>query len=278
MRGQHSQAVGLPLLSLRPQTPRWSPGRTIVVLAIVLGLVAVTVWWRVTTAKPPTLNMIAGLPRDGVVAADVGAPQSRGQWTVTSGSLFTRDGALWSGVPDAGPPDPAHGRTGSAVLRAVSTRRDFRNVHVHLNLRLQGLSTTSRTRAQDWDGVHLFLRYRSPNDLYVLDLVRRDGTLTIKRKIPPTPGLASSQTAGSEPGTYVQLAATRAVLAPGEHVFDASIRDRGKGVQISLAIDGRTLLSTTDLESTAIHSAGGVGLRGDNAEFTASALTVTATR
>jgi hypothetical protein len=221
-----------------------------------------------TVTRSPALNMLAGLPRDGVVAADVSGPQVGGDWLVTSGTLLTRDGQLWSGRPDSGPPNPAASRTGSAVLRATSVRSDFANLRLRVELRLDGLTSTDRTPEHSWDGVHLFLHYRDANNLYAVDLSRRDGLLAIKRK--STVGFDGSarSESGSDGGAYETLATTQLAVPGGWHTFDATIADLASGVQITLAIDGRQLLSTIDSGSDALLGPGRVGLRGDNAEFT----------
>lgn len=261
-------------LSCAPPRRRdwWPAVRTLLAGALLVSLALWAVW---RAMDEHGVDMLTGLPHDGLVAADAGGPQVGGSWVVTSGSLLTRDGNLWSGRPDAGPPDPVRGRTGSAVLRAVSTRRDFENVHLTVEMALRRLVTTSRTSSQSWDGVHVFLRYSNANDLYVVDLARRDGTLAIKRK---TADQASSgSTAGSSGSSsgadlsdlrlYTTLATTN--LATGRHWrrYDVTIAQTRAGVAISLDVDGHTVLKTVDPEGTALRGPGGVGLRGDNTEF-----------
>lgn len=206
------------------------------------------------------VDLLSGLPRDGIVAADEHGPRRSGPWLVTSGTLLTRDGELWSGIPDAGPPAPTRGRTGSAVLRAVSTRHDFHDVQVHLRVRTAKLSATSRTPARAWDGVHVFLRYRDQDHLYSVDLQRRDGTLTIKRKS----------------GGYKTLAQghSPAAVSARLHTFDISAIDTPAGPRISLAVDDRVVLQAVDHDRAALRGPGRVGLRGDNAEFTVGAFRV----
>lgn len=206
------------------------------------------------------VNLLSGLPRDGIVATDEHGPQRSGPWLVTSGTLLTRDGKLWSGVPDAGPPAPTRGRTGSAVLRAVSVRRDFQDVHVYLRLRSATLSTTARTPAHAWDGVHVFLRYRDQDHLYSVDLQRRDGTLTIKRKSVGYETLAQGHPPAAATGSW--------------RTYDISVTDTPVGPRISLAMDGRLVLQAVDHDRAALQEPGRVGLRGDNADFTVGAFRV----
>ncbi|MCU1677296.1 MAG: hypothetical protein JWM93_2054 [Frankiales bacterium] len=233
-----------------------------------LALVALVGWLLWSGRRDgATVDALHGLP-DGVVAADTGTPHTGGPWLVTSGTLLMRDGMLWSGLPDEGPPDPVTGRTGSAVLRAVTTARDFDNVTLHVEWRVTGLTTTNRTPERAWDGVHVFLRYAGADDLYVVDLARRDGVVTIKRKTPPLDSLVSADgPAEFDSGAYTVLGSSYLPTSGDWHRADVTVRDTATGVEISLAVDGRTQLTTVDLSKTALHSPGGVGIRGDNAEF-----------
>jgi hypothetical protein len=219
------------------------------------------------------IDLLADLPRNGVVAADVGRAEAGGSWLVTSGTLLTRRGHLWSGRPDGGPADPATGRTGSAVLRAVSLRRDFTDASIHGEMRVDALVSTERTPEHTWDGVHLFLRYRDADNLYVVDLLRRDGTLSVKRKstsvVESSTGIQDDRTRSSEDGIYRTLVSARVGdMSEGWHRFDVTIRDTAGGVALTVSIDERQWLSTTDSDPSALRGPGRVGLRGDNADFT----------
>jgi hypothetical protein len=210
------------------------------------------------------VDMLRNLPADGVVASDVGAPGTGAGWLVTSGTLLSRGGRLWSGRPDRGPPDPAHGRTGSAVLRAVTVRRDFRDVRVRLDMQLTALDHTARTGERAWDGVHVFLRYRSEDDLYAVDLVRRDGLLTIKRKVPDRGG----------GGRYTLLASAQLAPSSGWRSFDLTVRNVGAAVDVALALEGQVLLHAVDYRRSAQLAPGAVGIRGDNADFVIRRLVI----
>jgi hypothetical protein len=105
-------------------------------------------------------------------------------WMVTSGSLFADDGAASTGEIDGDAPDVgSRHATGSAVLRAVTVRDDFLDVRVTLDLQVLAMTATERTDREDFDGVHLMLRYFDPDQLYTIDLCRRDDTVTIKKKV-----------------------------------------------------------------------------------------------
>ncbi|MER5639319.1 family 16 glycoside hydrolase [Kitasatospora sp. NPDC002227] len=186
-------------------------------------------------------------------------------WLVTSGSLFTRDGAGWTGVPDGQSPGASSSQhNGSAVFRLVTKRRDFGDCTVQVQVRLQPPTTTSRTPKQDWDGGHIWLRYHSPDQLYALSFRRRDGVVVIKRKTPDPQGIG----AAGEQGDYVTVAEGKAAFPYNEwHTVSASAVNHKEGVRLVLAIDGRTVLDTIDKDPLRITGAGGVGLRVDNTDL-----------
>jgi hypothetical protein len=185
-------------------------------------------------------------------------------WKVTSGSLFARDGTGWTGVPDARTPNRGSTNgTGSAIFRTVTARRAFGNVAISFDLLNEGYVTTSKTPAHPWDGVHLFLHYRSQHSLYVLSLNRRDDTVLVKKKQPGGP---------SNGGTYQTLGAPVAYTPPldrWQHV-SATITTNADGtVTITATINGINLLARTDTGATSppLTRPGAIGFRGDNTEF-----------
>jgi hypothetical protein len=189
-------------------------------------------------------------------------------WIVTSGSLFARDGAGWTGAPDSARPDASSSSgTGSTVFRVVSRRANFGNVSVHLRLRVDRLLERKR---QAWDGVHLFARYESPVHLYVVSLARRDGSVVVKKKVP------SGDAANG--GRYIQLGST-AYFPPrlgGWSDVRLDVHNTDAGVQIVLHLDGHPALDVEDRGAGGppITEPGRVGLRGDNAEFDFDSFTV----
>ncbi|GAA2739699.1 hypothetical protein [Kitasatospora cinereorecta] len=194
-------------------------------------------------------------------AADARVSQD---WVATSGSLFARDGAGWTGAPDGDSPGPASDRhTGSSVFRLVTRRRDFGDCQVLARVRLQAPGTTGRTPSQDWDGAHLWLRYRSPQQLYALSFRRRDGHVEIKRKTPGPDADTSDQ------GDYRTLAEGKHSFPYGEwHEVGASARTMADGrVHLTLTVDGATVLETVDDDPERLTAPGGVGLRGDNTDL-----------
>jgi hypothetical protein len=192
-------------------------------------------------------------------AAGRAAPRSA-DWLVTSGSLFGRDGMAWTGPPDDRSPGPGpDAGTGSAVFRVVTRRTDFADIRVRVQIRLLRLVRTHRTPARRNDGIDLFLRYHSPQSLYVVSLVRRDGQVTVSRKTPGGP---------SNGGTYHQL---DLAWRPPDRTWlqvQVEVRTLADGsVAITAAYDGSPVLGCVDRQAGPLRGAGGIGFRGDNAEF-----------
>jgi hypothetical protein len=188
-------------------------------------------------------------------------------WIVTSGSLFARDGAGWTGTPDSARPDASSASgTGSSVFRVVSRRADFGNVSVRMRLRVDRLLARSQ---QNWDGVHLFARYETPVHLYVVSLARRDGSVVVKKKVPGGP---------ANGGRYIQLGATAYLpLGMGAwHDVRLDVRNTDAGVRLVLALDDHPALDVVDRGAGGppITAPGRIGLRGDNAEFDFTAFRV----
>ncbi len=182
-------------------------------------------------------------------------------WIVTSGSLFRRANVAWSGALVPGVPDAKSSKaTNSAVFRMISRNDSFQNVTVRLRYRILSLIDE---RANDWDGIHIFLRYQDPTELYYVTIARRDAIAVAKRKT--TGGLSNG-------GTYETLASApgAAVIRPGVWVSaEASIRRQGDDVRIELLLSGVSVLTVIDSGQfgSPLFGAGSVGVRGDNVEF-----------
>ncbi|MGW0931449.1 hypothetical protein [Streptomyces sp. NPDC002644] len=217
------------------------------------------------SAGPP---FHASFPQSGLVTNEYAfrhpaAPDARvdPHWTVTSGSLFGRRGSGWSGVPDGLSPDPASRlRTGSAVLRAVTRRTDFGDVTVGARFHLLPPGSTARTPATAWDGGHLMLRYRSPQELYAVSFSRRDGAVAIKRKAPRP---------GSAEGVYTTLAQATSPFgyASHRHVAAQAATTASRSVVLRLWVAGRLILQAEDTAPGRLAGPGAVGVRGDNTEL-----------
>lgn len=190
-------------------------------------------------------------------------------WDMTSGSLFVRDGAGWSGPPDPSTPDArSSAGTGSSVFRMNTRRTDFGDVRVTLRIRtLRFVDGGGRAPTRPTDGVHLMLRRQDQTELYVASLNRRDGLLVVKKKL----------TGGTENGgTYVALGRVRNPFRFGVwQSFDVRITSGGRSrVTITIFQNGRRLLEAVDdgAHGPPITRPGSIGLRADNCEFEFQAL------
>ena len=192
-------------------------------------------------------------------------------WMVTSGSLFARDDTGWTGVPDRGLTGPRSAtRTDSSVFRVVTRRSDFKDVTVSFALFVHRFMPVPGAVAPGWEGVHVFMRYQSPDLLYVVSVNRRDGVIVIKKKVP------GGDTAG---GTYYALASVggRSVVGRWEQVR-VSVGNTGEGVTLRVWLDGHLRLQAMDNgvgDQPPITQGGRVGLRGDYTEFSFDNFTVT---
>ena len=183
-------------------------------------------------------------------------------WDVTSGSLFRWGDELGAGEPDDRAPDArSRHATGSAVFRAVHNH-PMTDGTVSFSLRNDGLTSTERTPAVAFDGVHVFLRYQSEEELYVVSVNRRDDTVAVKKKLPG--GTANG-------GHYETLAQAAAPVRYRAWVpYRVAIATAADGsVRIDLTSGARSLLHAIDhgQEGPPILAAGRVGLRGDNCRF-----------
>ena len=182
-------------------------------------------------------------------------------WEMTSGSLFVHDRHGWTGIPDHGRPDGRpNGTTNSAVFRLRSTFADYRDATLTVRFRIVRFSGPATGSVHDYDGVHLWMRYGDPGDLYALSVARRDGKTVIKRK---------TASAGYTTLAIGQVAPTDAQW----HEATASATDVPGGVRLQLWLDGRLVVETVDRDGL---PAGRVGVRADNCELELDDLTATA--
>lgn len=197
-------------------------------------------------------------------------------WEMTSGSLLAQSASGWTGVPDGCSTSSPGSEpcTASDVFRLNTVRGNFGDVTVSLDLRNNYLTSSSRTPAQNWDGVHVWLHYQSEYNLYYASFNRRDGRIVIKKKC----------VGGSENGgTYYELGNGEVSGYPipfgtWQHL-EASIRDNADGsVTITMFRDGAKLLAATDAGTgcAPITAPGSVGIRGDNDDFNLDNFIVTA--
>ena len=186
-------------------------------------------------------------------------------WEMTSGSLFAGG---WTGIPDGCAPNRTTSNcTNSTVFRLNTRRFDFGSVRVDASLRANGWASTP---GEAWDGVHLWLRYRSEDSLYYASVARRDGAVVVKKKCPGGP---------SNGGTYYALRSRSGAASPlGQwHAVGASIDTAPDGsVLIDVFRDGALVLSAVDTGTgcAPITDPGAVGVRGDNLDFNVRDFTV----
>jgi hypothetical protein len=238
-----------------------------VAAAVIVGIVS-GVYLGLTANRGPRDLFSPRFPAAGLVTneyaywnpTDANAVRSSA-WVLTSGSLFALDGAGWTGVPDGLAPDrDSSGTTDSAVFRLRTRIDDFENVAVSFELRVSRLVSTPRTPPQAYDGVHIWLRYQTPDWLYFASVSRRDGSVVIGKKLATEHG-----------GVYTDL------VRRSGHPFPlnrwepvrATIRSDGRAVAIALYVDGHLLARAVDLGAggSPILRPGRVGIRGDNTEF-----------
>ena len=224
----------------------------------------------------PAFSVARGLVANELDVSSAGDRVARSpDWIVTSGSLFSDGGAGWTGPIDGRTPDAAsRSSTGSAVFRVVSQPM-FQSCRVDFDLRIDSRTTTPRTPARDYDGVHVFLRYRDAWNLYAVSVARRDGLVVVKRK----ESTSTTPPARDDSADYVTLATATAPFPFGRwrHV-SVTVTNVDTGVRITLAVDGRTLLDVVDegLDGgRPLVGPGRIGLRGDNTEFHFRDLVVT---
>jgi hypothetical protein len=246
-------------------------------LALVAVVVAAVVWQVIVMLHRPLLTDDFSRP-NGLITNEFAyfnphdpAAVRSPAWVVTSGSLYARDGTGWTGVPDRGLTGPRSAtRTDSSVFRVVTRRSDFTDVTVSFALFLHRFMPVPGVVAPGWQGVHVFMRYQSPDLLYVVSIDRRDGVIVIKKKVP------GGDTAG---GTYYTLASVGGQTVVGRWVqVRVSAVNKGAGVTMKVWLNGRLRLQAVDNgvgDQPPITEAGRVGLRGDYTEFNFDNFTVT---
>ena len=164
-----------------------------------LLLQAAPLEWRVRGTRPVSAGIVLftadltgpnGLITNEYAHFNLGDPNrfASPDWDMTSGSLFRQllgqENTAWTGIPDSCAPNLDPNRdstncTNSNVFR-VNTFRSFAgNVMVSFSVLNNGTGGV-----EDFNGIHLFMRYRSQYDLYYISFNRKDFTAIIKRKVP----------------------------------------------------------------------------------------------
>lgn len=215
--------------------------------------------------KPLTAGLGAVTLCVGVAAASFAAPPegakpladeatATSDWKVTSGALSVLPGGQWW--------------TDSPVFRVVSQDRfQYANVATTVKATINEFKTSAETPAVAWDGVHLFLRYKSQYSLYYATVARRDGEVVLKKKCEGGP---------SNGGTYYTLATGSAPVKPGqEFTATAAVTDTQGGVKLSLDVNGEHLEAVdTGTGCATITGPGRVGVRADNVDVTVTQFAV----
>ena len=203
--------------------------------------------------------------------ASVPGVRTSSRFEMNSGSLFIRQNAGWTGVPDRIPPNIASTNgTNSAVFRMTSRQGEFVDTQVDLRLKKVGLLTT---HPHDYDGVHILLRYQNEKSLYYASVSRRDNTVVIKKKVPGGP---------SNEGTYHNLTPYVPFTVPTAvwQSVRTTIRTNTNGtVTIALFINDMTTPVVVGTDSRTggapeITGPGKIGVRGDNCEFELDELVI----
>lgn len=246
---------------------------------LVIGVVALSIFPATAHASSVLFSDdFSSYGRDSVIASEYSFQNGisgSSPWISTSGCLFERDGRSatgWVGDPRslAGDADPTCDLNGSTVFRLITKRTDFRNESVSFQLFLRTNTATGApflatdaTPALPWDGVKIFLRYQDSTHLYYASVARRDGAVVLKKKCP------GGADAG---GTYYDIGNE----VPGHRLpsdqwqaVRATARNVGDGVQLSLSLNGTTIVTATDdgVGCAPIREPGRTGIRGDNVNF-----------
>jgi hypothetical protein len=262
--------------SAPPFRPRNASPLRIIAIAVVIGVVGGLVWQLTSGVSRPLFKAHFG--SRGLVTNEFAYQNPTSPlavfspvWEVTSGSLFANRGGGWTGVPDGDDPGPTSTtHTGSSVFRLRTIRTDFQDVSVSFRLKVEQFSTTARTPAQPFDGVHVWLRYQNADWLYFVSLVRRDGEVVIGKKLPMGSSLKGGGAVAAG-GVYfheVRKGGHHAPLGEWQRV-SASIMTQGPKVIIRAFINGQQVARLIDnaKQDQVISKPGAVGIRGDNTEF-----------
>jgi hypothetical protein len=224
-----------------------------------------------TTSFPPTAGPVLVTSEYAVNNPGKADAARSDVWQVTSGSLFAVGGNGDTGRIDTGRPDATSSNfTDSSVYRMNTVRSDFKNVSVSFKLNVQSMSSTSRTPAVAYDGVHIWLRHVTQYSLYSASVARRDNKVVLKKKCKGGP---------SNDGTYYTLGKE----TPAEPVVKgkwmdvaASAQNNPDGsVTLILSVNGKQLITAVDtgVGCAPITAAASVGIRGDNTRFLFNSFT-----
>lgn len=218
------------------------------------------------------------------------------EWVATGGSLFSRDGNYWTGVPDSCAPDRYSSRCTNSDAFRLTTRQSYAgSVRVSLAVRQNRrlIDAGCERTGTCGRGVHVWLRYQSEYDLYYAGIQRADGKVVVKRKVP-----CGNDDGGSDvelsayaphpfaPGQWKRYSLTVTTQDGGDvvvRVFDDDVDrlrpvatgvDRG-GTNPNWSRSCRTPGRYPSPRYPPIRGGGPIGLRGDHADFSFGEVTVT---
>ena len=260
-------------------------------------------------ASPGTLAAYAPAFANGLITNEyaywnTGDPSAKtsSAWQMTSGSLFAKNGAFWTGNPDACPNDTAGPNpqstncTDSAVFRLNTAKTFSGNIKVSLKLKQDKDIHNSECNTGDtcWYGTHIWLRYQNEFNLYYASINRADGNVVIKRKVP-----CGDDNSGTYfvLGSYVKHNFTTGVW----NNYSATAQTNSDG-SVTIKLYDNTYSTTTPVDTGTdrggsnpnwsakcttpghyqspaykpITTAGAVGVRGDYANFEFTGFRITA--
>lgn len=207
------------------------------------------------------------------------------EWELSSGSLFAKEGAFWTGEPDTcdAPNAISTNCTNSDIFRANTKKQFTGDTHVKISIKQLKDIHNKNCSSDDtcWHGAHLWLRFQNQYNLYYASLNRADGQVVIKRKVP---------CGDDNDGTYFTLGEARYDFVPMQwNQYKASIRtnsDQSVTITVTDSQD-RIIVSAQDHGGTnpnwtktcqvdgkyssaqypPIHEPGNIGVRGDFSNF-----------
>ncbi|MCZ4495786.1 MAG: hypothetical protein JWM25_369, partial [Thermoleophilia bacterium] len=185
------------------------------------------------------------------------------QWWSDSGSFFAQNNTGWSGRPDAVAPNiNSSTSTNSSIFRLWTKRTTFGDAAIEVDLRVNGLTSTTKTPAASWDGFHVVTRRQSSGARYYVTMNRRDGVMIIKKQ---TSTFAYCTLTGTEiKGAYsIPIGRWQKLRVTSKLNADGTVTVQG-------LVDGVVRTSARDTGSMCgapLREAGSVGLRSDNIDF-----------
>lgn len=198
-------------------------------------------------------------------------PYKSAVWDMTSGSLFIKNNAGYSGVPTLEKQSycDSTDHNNSAIFRLNTKQGNFSDVDVAMDY-MAVAHGGGGAPDNSYDGIHMWVGYQNEYALYAATIFRWDGNLVIKKKVPQARAGCSDP---ANDGCYYNLTGetthpaitTANVWHHADIVFQANANGT---VTITEKIDGNVILQGTDNNVHGpAYTSGAVGVRGDNTEF-----------